>query len=403
MVLKRIVVVGASLAGLRAVEALRREGYDGRLSLVGAEGSLPYDRPPLSKQVLLGQWEPDRIWLRSPDDYADLDLDLHLGRAATSLDLAGRAVTIDSGEELCFDGLIIATGAHPRMLPGVPDLAGIHVLRTLEDCLSIRRDLEAGGRVVVVGGGFIGAEVAASARQRGLDVTVLEALPVPLARVLGPEIGRVCAALHLDHGVALRCGVAVAAVEGDSRVGRVTLTDGTKVEADTVVIGVGVTPATGWLESSGLPIADGVICDAFCATEADGVYAAGDVARWFNPLFGEQMRVEHWTNAVEQGTRTARNLLLGSDSREAYASVPYFWSDQYDTKIHLVGRPSPEDDVRVAHGSIEQQEFVALFGRENKLRAALAFNAPALLAGYRRLIEEGASWDDALLMAASVE
>lgn len=396
--LRRIVVVGASLAGLSALEVLRQEGYEGELVAVGAETTLPYDRPPLSKQVLQGAWEPEQTALRDAAHYEWLEVDWRLGRRAVALDLAARAVELDGGEPLPFDALVIATGAAPRTLPGTPPLAGVHVLRTLEDCLALRKELEGGPRVCVVGAGFIGAEVAASCRARGLEVTVLEALPAPLSRALGEDMGAACAALHRDHGVDLRCGVGVAGFDGSGRVERVRLADGGAVEAEVVVVGVGVSPETGWLESSGLPLANGVVCDETCATPAPGVVAAGDVARWPNPLFGEEMRVEHWTNAVEQGGAAARRLLAGPGEARPFAPVPYFWSDQYDVKIQLVGHPGPEE-LRVVDGSVEEHRFVALYGRGGRLVAALAFNRPRPLMGYRKLIAASVSWEDALAHA----
>jgi NADPH-dependent 2,4-dienoyl-CoA reductase/sulfur reductase-like enzyme len=396
-----IVVVGASLAGLRAVETLRRAGYDGRLHLVGAEEHLPYDRPPLSKQVLAGAWEADRIWLEDEDDFAALDVEAHLGHTATDLDLDERVVVLHGGTRLGFDGLLVATGARPRHLPDTADLDGVHVLRTLEDCLSLRRAFDRGARVVVVGAGFIGSEVAATARSRGLDVTLLEALPVPLANGLGEAIGSVCGELHRDHGVDLRCDAAVAGFDGNGRVEQVWLADGSAIEADVVVVGVGVTPNTSWLDSSGLSINNGVVCDERCAAGAPGVYAAGDVARWHNPLFEEEMRVEHWTNASDQGVVAAQNLLAGPGGGQAYAPVPYFWSDQYDTKIQLIGHPRPGDEVQVVRGSVEERRFVALYGHRGRLSAALAFSSPRPLMAYRRLLSERASWDEALAHAAS--
>ena len=390
-------MVGASLAGLRAVETLRQQGYDGRLVFVGAEPSLPYDRPPLSKQVLAGKWGPDQILLRPADDYSSLALDTRLGRRATALDLGARAVVLDDGERISFDGLVIATGCSPRPLPGTPDASGIHLLRTLEDSLAIRDALDESPHVVVVGAGFIGSEVAATCRTRGLDVTLLEALPVPLARALGEEVGAACAELHHDHGVDLRVGVAVDGFDGDGRAERVRLSDGSTVDADLVVIGVGVAPETAWLEGSGLALGDGVACDATCFASAPGVVAAGDVARWHNPLFGIDMRVEHWTNAAEQGVAAARALLAGAGA-EPFAPVPYFWSDQYDAKIQFVGVCAPDDDVRIVHGSVAERRFVALYGRAGRLVGALAISRPRLLMAYRRLIAERASWEDALAL-----
>ena len=395
--MERIVVIGASLAALRAAEALRRGGFTGTLVLVGAEEHLPYDRPPLSKQVLAGNWDADRVWLRKPDDYEPLDLDLRLGQRATDLDVDGREVVLHGGERLPYDAAILATGAAPRRLPGTPQLHGVVELRNLDDALALRAAFEQQPRVVVVGAGFIGAEVAATGRQRGLDVTVLEALPVPLSRGLGDRMGMACAALHLDHGVDLRCGVGVAGFEGEERVSGVRLTDGSVVPADVVVVGVGVAPATAWLESSGLELNDGVVCDEHCRA-APGIYAAGDVARWTNPLFDESMRVEHWTNAAEQGQAAAENLLAGEGRGTPYAPVPFFWSDQYDVKIQFVGRSRPGDDVEVVDGSLEAHRFVALYGREGRLVGCLGFSRPRLVMTYRRLLAEGASWDEALAL-----
>jgi 3-phenylpropionate/trans-cinnamate dioxygenase ferredoxin reductase component len=396
----RVVVVGASLAGLSALEALRQEGYEGELIAVGAEPALPYDRPPLSKQVLQGHWELDKAVLREPGQYDALGVTWHLGRRATALDPAARTVTLDDGEPLAYEGLVIATGAAPRWLPGTEGLAGVHVLRTMDQCLALRAEFETASRVCVVGAGFIGAEVAASARVRGLDVTVLEALPAPLARAFPPEMGAACAALHLDQGVDLRCGVTVAGFEGDGRVSGVRLGDGSVIEADVVVVGVGVAPETGWLESSGLPLDNGVVCDATCATAAPGVVAAGDIARWPNNLFGEAMRIEHWSNAVEQGAAAARRLLAGPGEAVDFAPVPYFWSDQYDAKIQFLGRCSPTDEVRIVDGSVEERRFVALFGRDGRLFGALAFNRPRLLMAYRKLLAAKTSFEDAIAHAA---
>jgi 3-phenylpropionate/trans-cinnamate dioxygenase ferredoxin reductase component len=397
--LDHIVVVGASLAGLRAAEALRREEFDGRISLVGAESHLPYDRPPLSKEVLAGERDPAEIELRR-QGLDDLALDLHLGRRATALDAGARSVTLDDGTRLDGDGVVIATGASARQLPGTPPLAGIHTLRTLDDCQAIRAALDARPRVVVVGAGFIGSEVAATCRGRGLDVTVLEALPQPMVRGLGPVIGEVCGELHRDHGVDLRLGTAVEGFEGTDRVERVRLGDGSAIDADLVVVGVGVAPETGWLEGSGLTLDDGVVCDE-TGLAAPGVVAAGDVARWPNRLFdGELMRLEHWTNAGEQAVHVAKRLLVGADAAEPFAPVPFVWSDQYDVKIQTVGRVRGDDEVVIAHGSLEERRFVALFGREGRLRGALGFSRPRHVMQYRRLLAERGSWDDALARAA---
>jgi NADPH-dependent 2,4-dienoyl-CoA reductase/sulfur reductase-like enzyme len=352
--------------------------------------------------MLAGDAGPDAPYLRDPGDgFAAIDVDLRPGMRATGLDLHRREVELAGGSRVPYNGLIVATGAAPRPLPGTPALEGIHVLRTLDDCLAIRAGLEGGARVAVIGAGFIGAEVAASTRERGLEVTLIEALPVPLVRGLGPTMGAACAGLYTAHGVSLRCGVTVDAFEGAGRVERLRLSDGSSVDADLVVVGVGVAPETGWLESSGLELRDGVVCDATCAASAPGVYAAGDVARWYNPLFGEQMRVEHWTNAAEQGVAAARSLLAGPAAAKPFAPVPFFWSDQYGTKIQFVGRSRPEDEVRVVHGSVDDGRFVALYGRAGRLVGALAFNWPRLLMQYRGLLARSATWDEAVAHAAA--
>jgi NADPH-dependent 2,4-dienoyl-CoA reductase/sulfur reductase-like enzyme len=395
---RTVVVAGASLAGLRAAETLRREGFDGRIVALSAERHLPYDRPPLSKELLAGEREPDDVVLRH-QGVDDLDVDWRLGARATGLDLASREVALDDGTRVAFDGLVVATGARPRELPGQPRLPGVFTLRTLDDALALRTALEGGPRVVVIGAGFIGAEVAATCRGRGLDVTVLEALPQPMVRGLGPELGAVIAAVHRDHGVDLRCGVQVAGIEGGGRVERVRLGDGSAVPADVVVVGVGVVPETAWLDGSGLTLGDGVVCDETCLA-APGVVAAGDVARWPNPLFGRTMRLEHWTNATEQGVHAARRLLAG-DAGTAFAPVPFVWSDQYDRKIQAVGIVSAGAEVHVAHGTLADRQFVALFGEQGRLVGALGCNRPRQVMRYRRMIAEGASWDDALAKSRS--
>ncbi|WP_419920057.1 NAD(P)/FAD-dependent oxidoreductase [Candidatus Poriferisocius sp.] len=397
--MRSIAIVGASLAGTRAAETLRRDGFDGAITIIGDEPHQPYDRPPLSKQVLAGEWQPDRILLSDGAALGDLDVGWRLGHRAVGLDVATRTVTLDSGSPVTADGILIATGARCRELP-TGGLDGIHTLRGLDDCLAIRAELEATPRrVVVVGAGFIGAEVAATARGRGLEVTVVEALPVPLGRVLGPEIGTVCAEVHRDHGVDLRLGVGVDGFEGHGRVERVNLGDGTSVDADVVVVGIGVIPNTGWLEGSGLELNDGVVCDETCLA-APGIAAAGDVARWPNRLFGETMRVEHWDNAIEQGQQAVRRLLTADGKAQPYAPVPWFWSDQYDRKIQLAGRVRPDDEVRIVTGSTTERRFAALYGRAGRLVGVLGFNRPRHVMKYRQLVARGAGFEEALAVAA---
>jgi NADPH-dependent 2,4-dienoyl-CoA reductase/sulfur reductase-like enzyme len=397
MAMQTVVVVGASLAGLRGAEALRRQGHTGRLVLLGDEPHAPYDRPPLSKEVLRGDREPDAIALAKPQSLSDLAIELRTGTRATALDLAARRVVLEGGEAIGFDGLLVATGARARPLPGAPALPGVFTLRTLDDCLAIRAALAGSPRVVVVGAGFIGAEVAASCRARGLSVTILEALPSPMARVLNPEVGAVCAAIHRDHGVDVRLGTGVAAIEGGARVERVRLQDGSCVDADVVVVGIGAVPDTDWLAGSGLRLDDGVVCDARCAA-APGVVAAGDVARWLHPVYGEHVRIEHWTNAVEMSEAAAARLLHG-DAAPPFAPVPFVWSDQYDVKVQATGRIRPGDDMVVAHGTLAERRFVALFGSHGRLQGALAMNRVRQLIGYRRMLRENASWEEAVARA----
>jgi NADPH-dependent 2,4-dienoyl-CoA reductase/sulfur reductase-like enzyme len=398
---ERVVIVGASLAGLRAAETLRREGYTGPLTLIGAEPHLPYDRPPLSKQVLRGEWGPERLGLRRGGDYAPLDLDLRLGKRATSLDIRSRTVSIEGGVRVPYDGLIIATGAFPRRLRGVPDLEGVCVLRTLDDALALRAALERRPRVVVIGAGFIGTEVAASCRALGVDVTVVEALDAPCVRGLGPEIGALLGQVHRDHGVDLRCGVGLAGVDGAQRVERVRLQDGSALEADLVVVGVGAAPATEWLATSGLAVDDGVLCDATGAARAPGVFAAGDVARWYHPLFGDTLRVEHWSNAVEQGVAAARALLAGPGKAEPLANVPFVWSDQYDQKIQCVGHPRPSDTLELVSGSFESRKFACAWLRNDRISGAVIFNDPRAMSKLRRAIAERATRDTLATLATA--
>jgi NADPH-dependent 2,4-dienoyl-CoA reductase/sulfur reductase-like enzyme len=400
--LESIAVVGASLAGLRAVETLRREGFDGRLTLIGAEPHLPYDRPPLSKVMLAGEWDEAKLSLRT-SPYEDLDLDLRLGTRAAGLDLdpARRAVLLDDGGRVDADGILLATGSQARTMDGLPGsgLDGAEGADTVDDARDIATRLDSSPRVVVVGAGFIGSEVAATCRGRGLDVTVLEALPQPMVRGLGPMLGAVCAQLHRDHGVDLHLGAGVEGFEGDGRVERVRLVDGRTVEADLVIVGIGVVPATGWLEGSGLTLDNGVVCDATLRAAPD-VVAAGDVCRWPNPLFDDElMRLEHWTNAAEQGVAAALRLLrTGVDEAgaEPFAPVPFVWSDQYDVKIQSAGRFTGEDEVAIVHGTTEEYRFVALFGRAGRLIGALAFSRPRNLMQYRRMIFERTSFAAAL-------
>lgn len=401
---ERIVVVGASLAGLRAAEELRAQGHTGPIALVGDEPHRPYDRPPLSKQVLAGKQPPEATELGVVGGAVDdLALDWHLGTTATALDLDARTVALDGGGRLAFDGLVIATGASPRALPGTEALAGVHTLRTLDDCNAIRTALDAEpGRVVVVGAGFIGAEVAATCRGLEIDVSLIEALPVPLERALGAELGALMGDIHREHGVDLRLGVGVDAIEGSDRVEQVRLSDGTAIDASLVVVGIGVAPNTGWLVESGLTIDNGVVCDETCLA-APGVVAAGDVARWPNRRFDEVMRVEHWDNAIEMGAHAGRTLLadLAGGKGDAFAPVPWFWSDQYDRKMQLAGRSGAGDSVEVVWGTTDERRFVAFYGRAGRVVGVFGMNQPSKVMRWRAWVEEGRAFEDAVAEARS--
>ena len=401
--LRKVAVVGSSLAGIHAAESLRKQGFEGTITMIGDEQHLPYDRPPLSKQLLSGSWHPTRTQLRNDDTLTGLDLDWRRGHAAVGLDPRRRQVHLADGSAVEYDAAIVATGTTPRRVANPRELSGIRTLRTLDDALAIRAALDDEPRLVVVGGGFIGAEVAAEARRRGLTVTMIEALPVPLSRGLGIRMGGLCADLHTRHGVELRCGVSVRGFEGRGSLERVLLSDGTAVDADLAVVGIGAVPATGWLKTSGLEIDNGVVCDSFCRASAPGVYAAGDVARWHHPLFGESIRLEHWTNAREQAIAAAATVMAdhnGGREPNPYAPVPYVWSDQYGKRIQVAGRASAQpDDVAVVHHDPAEGSTVALYRSGDRLGGVLAIDAPRRLLPYRRMIADGISWQDALAAA----
>ncbi|PTA47675.1 NAD(P)/FAD-dependent oxidoreductase [Micromonospora sp. RP3T] len=381
--MNRIVVVGASAAGLAAAETLRREGFTGPLTLIGEEIDPPYDRPPLSKQILASRWEPERLYLRTEAHLAALAVELRLGARATGLDLASRRIRLAGGAEVPYDGLIIATGVRPRRLPGPP----AHVLRTVGDALDLRRRLGPGRRLAVVGAGFLGAEVAAVARGLGCEVVLLEPAPVPLAHAVGEAVGGVLADAHRERGVDVRTGVVVAGVAEE---GGVRLAGGGRVAADEVLVAVGSLPNTEWLDGSGLTLADGLVCDRYSAA-APGVYGAGDVARWHNPLFGVGMRIEHRTNAAEQGMAAARNLLR-PQARRPFAPVPYFWSEQYDLRIHAFGYLRGHDAVEIVDGDLAARRFLAVYRRQGRVVGALTVGMPpAAVRPWRQAITAAAA------------
>ncbi|MEV0400396.1 FAD-dependent oxidoreductase [Actinoallomurus sp. NPDC050550] len=443
-----IVVVGASLAGVRTVQALRRRGSDARITLIGSEPRVAADRPPLSKTYLAdpGAEAPP---LLSADRLAELHVDTRLGRRATGLDLGDRTVALDAGDRVRFDALVVATGSAPRLLPGVRPGGGVHVLRTPEDAAAIRAGCRPGARVVVVGGGFIGAEVAWTARGLGCEVTIVEPRAALMERGLGPYLGAALTRMHTRAGVTPRLGTGVAAVEraggdvaaveraggdvamversgvdaaavecaggdvaGVERAGAdgagtdvagdpgrrpvtaVRLTGGECIPADLVVLGVGAVPETGWLTGSGLTLDDGILCDEhLAAIGAPGVYAAGDVARWHHPRYGEAVRGEHWTNAVDHAAVVAANLTGDHVTCDA---VPYVWSDQLGGRLQIYGRFRPEDEVRIVHGDPEDGRFVAVAGDGGALQGVAGFGVTRELAPFRRLLLAGGTWQEAL-------
>ncbi|MDT0266014.1 FAD-dependent oxidoreductase [Streptomyces sp. DSM 44915] len=369
-----VLIVGASAAGLATAEALRRRGYPGALTVLGAEPHPPYDRPPLSKQLLAGHWDAARTRLRAPAALAALSADFLLGDPAVALDAADRTVHTAAGRTLRADRVVIATGLRPRALPGRPRPAGVHPLRTLDDALALRAALRPATRLVVVGDGVLGSEVAATAATAGdLDVTLVGPRPAPMAGQLGPVVAAELAALHTEHGVRLRPGSAVVGLtEADGRVTGVRLATGAVLPADVVVLAIGAEPNTAWLAGSGLRIADGVVCDAHCRA-ADGVYAAGDVARWHHLGFDRLVRWENRANATEQALAVA-GALLGDE--RPYRPVPSTWTDQFDARLQLHGLPAAGDTVTIAEGAIAERRFVAVYRRGDTVTGVLGWNMP---------------------------
>ncbi|WP_435863386.1 NAD(P)/FAD-dependent oxidoreductase [Streptomyces prunicolor] len=386
----RIVVVDASAAGLSAVEGLRREGYTGRLTLIGEEAHLPYDRPPLSKQLLSGAWEADRLQLRPSDAIEDLDLDLRLGTPAVALDTTTAEAVLSDGDRVPYDALVVATGTRARRLRGTEGMGGVHVLRTLEDAFALREELAAKPRLVVVGGGFIGAEAAGVARGLGCEVTLVTDTAQPMGDALGDDLGAMLRAVHIEHGVRVETGVLVDQVlAADGRATGVRLVGGRTITADTVLVGIGAQPNVEWLAGSGIPVSGGVLCDATLHA-GSGVWAAGDVAAWPHPHTAEPVRVEHRTNAAEQGLAVARNVLAGPAHAIPFESVPYVWTDQYDLKIQIYGRTRDADEIRIVEGGIADRRLIALYGRHGRVCAAVGVNMARALRGYRAQVADAA-------------
>ncbi|MCR2764344.1 NAD(P)/FAD-dependent oxidoreductase [Microbacterium sp. zg.B48] len=388
--LRRVVVVGAGIAGLRAAETLRRERFDGEIVLLGEEAYPAYDRPALSKDVVSSDADPRGTLLRPMEKYGDLQIDLCLGHAATGLDLDARRVLVGA-DSIPYDGLIIATGVAARRLGGWGHAPHDPLaLRGIDDAIAIRERLAGARHLTVIGAGFIGSELAAGARSRGIEVTVLELERTPLARSLGPEMADAIMDLHRGNGTDLRLGVTVAGVAAP---GTLRLTDDSRLQTDLVIAGVGVTPNTAWLEGSGLTLDNGVVVDESLAAGPPGVYAVGDIANWPNPLFGRRMRVEHWTNASQQATAAARNLMRGTTT--PFSGANYVWSDQYGVRIQLAGVTTGAD-VEVVAGSIRDHDGLAWYRTGDRLVGALAIGRPAQGLLSSSLISSGASWSEAL-------
>jgi NADPH-dependent 2,4-dienoyl-CoA reductase/sulfur reductase-like enzyme len=382
--LRHVSIVGASAAGLSAAHALRRRGFEGPITVFGDEPEAAYQRPAVSKRLLTSAaLQPDDIRLALGAE----DVRVELGVRATGLDLASRRLHLrDGGRDRthAMDGLVIATGAVPRTLP-MRTPPGVHVLRTVADAVALRAELAHKPRVVIVGAGFVGSEVASSCRTLGLDVTLVEASATPMERVLGPQVGAALAGLHRDHGTRLRLGTQVAAFTGRDRVTGVRLADGEVVPADVVVVGVGARPATDWLHGSGLPVQDGVLCGPDLAV-ADRIVAAGDVARWPHHHDGTLVRVEHWDNAMRQADTAAATLLAENGTAPAFTQTTMFWSDQYDCKLQLVGHPRPDDLMSVAEGDLTRRRCVVVYSRAGRTTAALLVNSPHRLRAYREAV-----------------
>ena len=379
---KGIVIVGGGLAAARTAEQLRRADYTGPIMIVSDEVHLPYDRPPLSKEVL--RKEVDDVALKPRDWYDENDITLRLGSAATSLDTHEQTVTLDDGTVLGYDELVITTGLVPRRIPAFPDLEGIRVLRSFDESMALREHASAARRAVVIGAGFIGCEVAASMRGLGVDVVLVEPQPQPLAAVLGEQIGELVARLHRAEGVDVRLGLGVAEVRGEGHVDTVVLTDGTEVPADLVVVGIGSRPAIEWLDGSGIEVDNGVICDEAGRTSAPSVWALGDVASWRNPM-GHQARVEHWSNVAEQA-RVVVPAMLGRDT-PSNVVVPYFWSDQYDIKIQCLGEPHATDIVHLVED--DGRKFLAYYERDGVLVGVVGGGLPGKVMKVRGKIAAG--------------
>ena len=383
-------IVGASLAGGTAAATLRKEGFEGRVVLMGEEPRLPYERPPLSKEYLRGEQPFEDALVRPSTFYASNDIETHFGTRATRVDPVEKVVELEGGERVRYDKVLLATGSRNRRfpLPGL-DLEGVYDLRTVEDCDRIRKDIAPGRRAAVVGMGFIGSEIAASLRQLDVEVVVVEGGKVPLHRALGEDIGRVVERIHRDHGVEMIFGDHVTGFEGSGRVELVTTKGGQTIECDFAVVGVGVEPVTEVANGSGIEVENGILVDEYCRTNVDGVFAAGDVTNHYHPIFKQRMRVEHWHNAVNQATIAARNM-MGMAS--AYDEIPWFWSDQYDYNVQYAGFHTDWDDL-IVRGNLEERDFIAFYIKDGLVTAAVGMDRGRDVRRAMQLIKARASAD----------
>lgn len=365
------VIVGAGIAGNAAAETLRKQGFDGEVHLVGAEPYRPYDRPPLSKEFLSGAKAEEKLFFKTEDFYAEQSIDLHIGSEATTIDIAENTVYLNTGKSLRYDKLLLATGSRVRTLP-IPgsDLEGVHYLRTIDDSRAIARSMNGASAVVIVGAGFIGSEVAAVCKTAGIEVTVLEIQPQPMAHILGDQMGAIYAKLHTNRGIDLRLQEGISEIRGNSRAEQVITDQGNAIDCDFVVIGVGITPDTALAESAGLDVDRGILTNEYCRTSHPDIYAAGDVANWFHPGLGHRLRVEHWDNALNQGAAAAKSML---GAPEPYSPTLYFWSDQYDLNIQYLGHAAQWDEVAV-RGNPADEKFTAFYLKDGSVHGALIVN-----------------------------
>lgn len=384
-----IVIVGGGLAAARTAEQLRRSDYSGPVTIISDEDHLPYDRPPLSKEVLRS--ETDDVTLKPAEFYRENDITVLLGAGAAGVDTVGKKVTLTDGREIGYEELVIATGLVPKRIPSFPDLPGIHVLRNFDESLKLREEAGSARRAVVIGAGFIGCEVAASLRRLGVEVALVEPQAAPLASVLGTQIGELVARLHRAEGVDVRCGIGVSEVEGEDRVQSVVLSDGSEIEADLVVVGIGSRPGTDWLEGSGITLDNGVVCDAEGRSSAPHVWAIGDVASWLDTV-GNQVRVEHWSNVADQA-RVLVPAMLGQEI-PGVVSVPYFWSDQYDVKIQCLGEPEADDTVHIVED--DGRKFLAYYERDGVVAGVVGGGMPGKVMKTRNKIANSAPIADVL-------